>query len=393
MKDQSNVTRVLKYLSNVELNIAFVFIISLVYILFDKSANYNSSNFTADLVDYTETTASILKLHKNVTVTERSFTTGETLAFVTPWNGDGYDIAKEFSKKFTMLSPVWFQLLRKGSKKYTIEGDQDVDLKWIEAVRKLNPTVKIVPRFRFHKWTEKDYVAIFDGDDVPKEAEIVAELLKKYCKKYKFDGVVLEIELPHYLQRFVTVLGHALQSEELTSVLVVPSSHNLKRSQTKQMFDAQALEVLGSFIDYFCLMTYDHAQDVGPNAPIEFVYDEITSICQGETCSKILVGLAFYGYDFVMSKNKLNGESILSHTDPIFGNNIIVKLRKHQPVLQWDDKSKEAFFKYTDKGVDHVAYIPTLKSVRERVDLIKKLGCGISIWEIGQGLDYYYNAI
>lgn len=32
------------------------------------------------------------------------------LAYVTPWNNRGYDIAKIFAKKFTHVSPVWLSL-------------------------------------------------------------------------------------------------------------------------------------------------------------------------------------------------------------------------------------------------------------------------------------------
>merc|ERR1711942_217195 len=34
-------------------------------------------------------------------VKTRQFATGASLAYVTPWNNRGYDVAKEFTKKFT----------------------------------------------------------------------------------------------------------------------------------------------------------------------------------------------------------------------------------------------------------------------------------------------------
>lgn len=34
----------------------------------------------------------------------------DTLAYVTPWNGRGYEIAKRVAHKFTMVSPVWYQV-------------------------------------------------------------------------------------------------------------------------------------------------------------------------------------------------------------------------------------------------------------------------------------------
>lgn len=51
-------------------------------------------------------------------------------------NNHGYEVAKIFGAKFDMISPVWLQIRYKGNKKYGITGTHDIDIKWMEDVRR-----------------------------------------------------------------------------------------------------------------------------------------------------------------------------------------------------------------------------------------------------------------
>lgn len=43
------------------------------------------------------------------------------------WNNHGYDIAKIFGNKFTLVSPVWLQVKRRGKERFQFTGLHDAD--------------------------------------------------------------------------------------------------------------------------------------------------------------------------------------------------------------------------------------------------------------------------
>ncbi|XP_040868695.1 chitinase domain-containing protein 1 isoform X1 [Glycine max] len=148
---------------------------------------------------------------------------------------------------------------------------------------------------------------------------------------------------------------------------------------------------------FFSLMTYDFSNphNPGPNAPmkwIQIVLQLLLGTSANRTQSlapKILLGIDFYGNDFSLSREKV--ESADAGGGAIIGRDYLALLEKHRPELQWDKNSGEHFFFYTDnKDIRHAVFYPSSKSISLRSEEARSRGCGISIWEIGQGLDYFF---
>ncbi|XP_068151104.1 chitinase domain-containing protein 1 [Drosophila tropicalis] len=316
------------------------------------------------------------------------------LGYVTPWNSHGYDVAKIFAKKFDIISPVWLQVIKEGDE-YVMAGLHDIDAGWQSDVRRKGKvqqphqhTVKIFPRFIFDHFTDRDIKLLLSD---PKERTKVNDVLIKCCKDNGFDGLVLEVwsQLAgriddKILHTLVLQMAKELQKQQLRLILVIPPF----RKDMPNFFSEKHMDKLYKHIFAFSLMTYDYSsvQRPGANAPLYWARRAVELIAPEESHdmkvkrSKILLGLNMYGNDYTPDGG-----------GPITYSKFLDLVRHTKKHLTFDERDVENFFEIKNEEGRHIVFFPTLYSINERIKLANELGVGISIWELGQGLNYFYD--
>jgi chitinase domain-containing protein 1 len=275
---------------------------------------------------------------------------------------------------------------------FKLAGAHDVNATWVRAVRASG--ARVVPRIAFEAWTSDDWSALVNDLGLAERfARAVARGVGDECA----EGIVLDVGiLPiSNVMTMIRRLVHAVReglAEGAVLALTVPPPRRAHPGQPAPFAERELLALADS-VDYFSVMSYDfaHAGAPGPNAPLAWVRDCLNTIIpkSGEAARerrlarKVLLGLNFYGNDYVLPAGG----------GPIVGAQFLDLLRTRRPKLVWERELGEHSFTYSRGAESHRVFYPTLASIRARIDLARHYGVGLSIWEIGQGLPYFFDAL
>ena len=348
-------------------------------------------------------------LETSVTTATPRHVHGATLAYLTPWNSGGYSVSTSaaFHSRFTHLSPVWFQVKvqQRRSKKHEgrqtlaiiVTGEGDVNADWLRQVRELGSGVKVVPRFL----VEMSGRHLLKLLSTPRMQQMLISELQAVIERYALDGLVLEMSDLHAVVRrdapdklqaaneLILAIGQALHSHSPPLLFVFVVRPDYPRSPHYNQADYRAT---ASSIDFISLMTYDFSSSAaqpGPNSPLAWarrcLYRLVGDKPSAEDRRRVLLGVNMYGMRW---KEGAQGP------EAVVGGQYTEMLRlareEGREVSEvWDDASEE--MRLEVKG--EVVYFPHPRGLQRRVQMANNESCGVSIWEIGQGLEALYDLL
>lgn len=317
------------------------------------------------------------------------------LGFVTPWNAGGKHVAILQSSRGRLddVSPVSWQMRPDG-----LAGGHDFEDSFYSDVSKSGS--RVYPRILF----EAQAWSIRDFQELSKDPSPMVDRIVQMCSKGGFEGVVLEIwqalmaigalrgKGKEMFISLVVTLGEGIRRDAgLRTVLVLPPYSNPEEGGG---VDSKDIERLRIAFTHFVVMTYDFSTPgsrPGPMAPIPWVKAVATYLAKD--CGlgqKLLIGLNFYGLDF-MQRSEAQAAPNDRH---VVGHEFIALLREHKPDFVWLEELGEHAFVYKKGSEQHVVFYPTRQSIAQRISLVKEIGCGgVAIWELGQGLNYFFDEL
>jgi spore germination protein YaaH len=179
-------------------------------------------------------------------------------------------------------------------------------------------------------------------------------------------------------------------------------------------FNANDYRDVFSSVDKLSLMTYDYPnKGAGPNSPLPWMQASVQQYLNvadvdNRIATKILTGLPLYGYKYnVIAGASSSGASSASTqmqvpvaiTGPEYirllssvvssGGNRNRYRNIKRIHFQWHDQTKEHSLSLPDQQL--MVYYPTLAFIEDRLKWATQQGIGLSLWECGQGLTYFFD--
>lgn len=320
----------------------------------------------------------------------------EVLGFYTEQEGAFPGSQPTVDSQFASLSsiaPFWYKLDDKkpGSLIGSVTAEHKKQV--IQSAHEKQLKVYMVVHNLFYETVEKGKQVASTVLDNNTNRQAFIQNLRNEIKQFNYDGINIDMENLNLADRdsfslMIKELSDALHRDEKVVTVSVPANTGDSRANPwSPWFD---YERLGQNSDGLMIMTYDeHNPRTKPGASASVDWTEATiryALKQGVKPSKILLGIAGYGWDWDTTTGKALYSSYAMLMD---------QKTKYKAKVIWDSRSQTPHFSYVDeKNHSHEAWFENSYSLRFKLDLVEKYNLqGIGIWRLGLEDPNYWTTI
>jgi spore germination protein YaaH len=320
----------------------------------------------------------------------------EVLGFYTEQEGTYPGSQPTVNSQFNNLSiiaPFWYKLDDKYPGNLIDFVTADHKKRVIQNAHEKQLKVYLVVHNLLYETVEKGKKVASNVLDNDKNRNVFIQNLRNEMNQFKYDGINIDMENLYLSDRdsfslLIKKLSDALNRDGKVVTVSVPANTGDSRANPwSPWFD---YEKLGQFSDGLMIMTYDeHNPRTKPGSTASVDWTETTvryALKKGVPPSKILLGIAGYGWDWDTTANK----ALYSSYAQLMG-----KKTKFKAKVNWDAGSQTPYFSYVDtNNHSHQAWFENSYSLKFKLNLVEKYNLrGIGIWRLGLEDPKYWTTI
>ncbi|HWS72158.1 MAG TPA: glycosyl hydrolase family 18 protein [Thermoanaerobaculia bacterium] len=305
-----------------------------------------------------------------LSVTGTSFAWRNTM-WIAPWDPASLTSIQANGGTLSESNPVWYEWKNDAT---IVAGWNSENPTWRAAMTGtlLMPTVQNLVNGTF----DANVVATMLSSAATRDAH--AEAIAQLVVSKAYDGIDIDYERVPTAQRanftaFITTLSQKLHAANKKLSVTVYAKASDKENWNGP--GSQDWIVLGQLADSIKIMAYDYSWDgstAGPITPLDWL-ERVTTYAESTIApSKVIVGLPFYGYDWVGT-----AAQTVTYSSAM-------KLAQTNGATIARDANGEATFSY---GGTHTVYFQDAAAFDRKVDVLRQkhphIG-GVAAWVAGQ---------
>ncbi|AZU61917.1 glycosyl hydrolase family 18 protein [Neobacillus mesonae] len=327
---------------------------------------------------------------------KKNKTPREVLGFYTEQEGTYPGSQPTVNSQFASLSiiaPFWYKLdeKRPGSLIDSVTADHKRQV--IQSAHKKQLKVYMVVHNLFYETVEMGKQVAGNVLDNDKNRNVFIQNIRNEIKQFNYDGINIDMENLYSKDRnsfslLIKKLSDALHRDGKVVTVSVPANTGDSRANPwSPWFD---YEKLGQYSSGLMIMTYDeHNPRTKPGSTASVNWTEATiryAMKQKVPPSKILLGIAGYGWDWDTTADKIVYSSYAQ---------LMEKKTKFKSKVLWDSRSQTPHFSYVDEAHhNHQVWYENSDSLRFKLNLVEKYNLrGIGIWRLGLEDPKYWKTI